>query len=73
MQEDERRKLRHDTLGCLNSIKLCVEVIATTKDREELLMFLDCITQETSKIATIMDTLIAETADAAPDTMAHSN
>jgi hypothetical protein len=73
VQEDERRKLRHDTLGCLNSIKLCVEVIATTKDREELLMFLDCITQETGKIEAIMDSLIADTAGTAPDTTAHSN
>lgn len=73
MQDAERRKLRHDTLGCLNSIKLCVEVITTTQDRDEILMFLDCITQETVKIETLMGNLIAECAEATPDTTATSS
>ena len=58
MQDVTRRKLRHDILGCLNSVKLSVEVIKGSKDKEEVLMFLDCIANETSKVEELIDNLV---------------
>lgn len=58
MQESERRKLRHDILGSLNSVKLSVEVIKGSNDREEALMFLDCIAREVVKVEELIDNLV---------------
>jgi len=60
MEHTERRKLRHDILGSLNSIKLSSEVIKTTQEREEILMFLGFIDKEVVRIETMVDQLAAD-------------
>jgi hypothetical protein len=58
MEHTEQRKLRHDILGSLNSIKLSMEVIKTAKDRDELLMFLGFIDNEVDKVEGLVDQLV---------------
>ena len=58
MQDVEKRKLRHDVGGCLNSIQLCVEVLESTESREEAATFHDCIRRETAKIEAMMNALV---------------
>ena len=58
MEQAQQRKLRHDILGSLNSIKLSMEVIKAAKDREELLMFLGFIDNEVEKMERLMDQLV---------------
>jgi len=58
MDQTQQRKLRHDILGSLNSIKLSMEVIKAAKDREELLMFLKFIDNEVDKVESLVDQLV---------------
>jgi len=66
MKDEQRRKLRHDILGCLNSIKLSMEVIRGAKDQDEAIVFLDCIGNEVTKVERFVDDLMYESQDTAP-------
>jgi len=66
MNDEQRRKLRHDILGCLNSIKLSAEVIRGAKDYDEAVAFLDCIGNEVAKVERFVDDLMYESQDTAP-------
>ncbi len=67
MQEDQRRKLRHDILGCLNSIKLSMEVVRLSEQSVETSQFLDCIDSEVDKIQQMLSGLVPSRAENSPN------
>ena len=64
MRDEQRRKLRHDILDSLYSIKLSTEVIRGAKDQDEALTFLNCIASEVVGIVRLVEGLAAEVQDA---------
>lgn len=50
--------MRHDMLGCLNSIRLSMEAVKIAENSEEVAMFLDCIAQEVEKTQKLIDDAI---------------
>ena len=55
MEQQQRRRLRHDVLGCLNSIRLSLEVLRYSKNREEIDTFLDCAADEVLKVEDMLN------------------
>ena len=66
MQDEQRRLLRHDLLGCLNSMRLSMEVIRDSRDGDERVVFLDAISNEVAKIEAMIDKLIYQERDQQP-------
>ena len=66
MNSEQRRKLRHDILGCLNSIKLSSEVIRGADDHNEAVAFVECIGNEVAKVERFTAELIYDSQGSAP-------
>ena len=57
MQEHEVRAIQHDMRGCLNTIRLGVEVIKAETAADDGKYFIDSISREIEKINELIDKL----------------
>lgn len=58
MTEDPLRRIRHDIRGRLNALRLCVAVLETPLESEEVQEFIADILQTCDSLADLVDELL---------------